>query len=117
METEKKTKVTYQMIESQMNNIREATNTIASEIASLPESSAKKSFSIILIALQKKLEQFGTPHVVLTAEEKEVVRKAKADALQKFREEKNKVSEVPADDGMSENSEENVKSKKHARRS
>ena len=76
---EKKTKVSASMIAEQIQSIKNATETIKVAIEQMPECGAKKSFTLSVENLEKKLSKFSkTVGEKLTDEEKEVLRKFRA---------------------------------------
>jgi hypothetical protein len=79
MEAEtKKQKVSSKQIAGQVKTIAESAEYISRAVAEMPDCGAKKSFTVTLEALNKKVEKYSRAVVVgekLTDEEKEVLRK------------------------------------------
>ena len=104
-------KVSRTEIKEQIESIRNATETIALAIEQMKECTAKKSFGVTLIALQKKVEFFGAEpkeRVKMTDEEKELLKKFREGKIEVTEKE---VSEISSSND-SESSHESVKKKR-----
>jgi hypothetical protein len=93
MSEETKTKVSRAEIKEQIESIKNATDTIALALEQMKECGAKKSLTLTLVTLQKKVAEFGAEpkeRVKMSDEEKQL--------LKKFREGKITVTEKENDE-------------------